>query len=174
MTVSTSSAPAGCTNPSTIVKNGDFESGLAPWSVTQVSPAGPYYTQYITQGVQGPGYKSDNAFTVTDDAASSYFELDLAQTLQVCAGQKYSFSAEFYMTDSHNTPSKETYLQIYVDGTQVATSTFAQGQGPPVVWFPLTGKFTAGSNAPVVTAKFIATNIVGVTWGLDNVVITPA
>ena len=173
-TTTTTVKPATCTNPTTIVKNGDFEAGLAPWTVASVTPPYPEYSQYESFGVQGPGYKSANAFTVSDQAASSYFELDLTQTIPLCEGQKYKFAAEFYMTDSHNIPTKETYLQIYVDDTLIASSTFDQGQGPPIVWFPLTGTFTAKGSSATLKAAFVATNFVGVTWGLDKVVVTPA
>ena len=115
-----------------IVKNGGFENGLAPWTAASVTPPLPEYSQYESFGVSGPGYMSPSAFTVNDDVASSYFELDLVQTVALCAGQKYKFTANFYMTDSHDTP-KQTYLTIYVDSTQVAASRVSDGKGPPIV-----------------------------------------
>ena len=172
-TTTTVNAPAGCTNPATIVKNGDFENGLAPWTVANVIPPYPDYSQYESFGVKSPGYNSANAFTVSDQAASSYFELDLTQTIPLCAGQKYNFTAEFYMTDSHDTP-KQTYLTFYVDNTRVAASQVSDGKGPPIVWTPLSGSFTAGGSSATLKASFVATDYLGVTWGIDNVVITPA
>ena len=166
--------PAGCSVPTPIVKNGGFESGLAPWTVATVIPPYPEYAQYESFGVKAPGYNSANAFTVEDDAASSYFELDLTQTITLCPGQKYKFSAEFYMTDSHDTPTKQTYLTFFVDSTQVAASKFSDGRGPPIVWTPLSGTFTAGGSSATLKAVFQATDYLGVTWGIDNVVITPA
>lgn len=175
VTVTTTVKPsAACTVPTPIVKNGGFESGLAPWVVATVIPPYPEYSQYESFGVQAPGYNSPNAFTVSDQAASSYFELDLTQTITLCAGQQYKFTAEFYMTDSHNIPTKETYLTFYVDNTVVGASKFSDGKGPPIVWTPLSGTFTAGGSSATLKAAFVATNIVGVTWGIDNVVITPA
>ena len=165
--------PAGCSVPTPIVKNGDFESGLAPWTVATVTPPYPDYAQYESFGVAAPGYNSANAFTVEDEAASSYFELDLTQTITLCPGQKYKFTAQFYMTDSHDTP-KQTYLMFYVDNTQVAASQVSDGKGPPIVWTPLSGTFTAGGSSATLMAKFVATDYLGVTWGIDNVVITPA
>ena len=165
---------ASCTVPTPIVKNGGFESGLAPWVVATVIPPYPEYSQYESFGVQAPGYSSPNAFTVTDNDASSYFELDLTQTITLCAGQQYKFTANFYMTDSHNIPTKETYLTFYVDNTVVGASKFSDGKGPPIVWTPLSGTFTAGGSSATLKAAFVATNYVGVTWGIDNVVITPA
>lgn len=172
--VTTAPTPSGCTHPASIVKNGDFESGLAPWTIDSTTPPYPEYSQYESFGVKAPSYNSANTFTVGDKAASSYFELDLSQTLQVCTGQKYNFRAEFYMTDSHDAPTKQTYLQVFVDGKQIASSNFDQGQGSPIVWFPLTGIFTAVSNTPKLTAKFVATDYLGVTWGFDKVTVTPA
>lgn len=155
------------------MQNGGFESGLAPWTVATVIPPYPDYQQYVSFGVNAPGYNSDNAFTVKDSAASSYFELDLTQTITLCPGQKYNFAAKFYMTDSHDTP-KQTYLTFYVDGTRVAASQESDGKGPPIVWTPLSGSFVAGGSSAVLKAVFQATNYLGVTWGIDNVVITPA
>lgn len=165
--------PAGCTNPATIVQNGDFEAGLAPWTVSNIEPPLPEFAQYESYSVQAPGYDSANAFAVNDSVASSYFELDLDQTLTLCAGQKYNVKAQFYMTDSHDIP-KQTYVEVFVDGTQIAMSTFADAAGPPIVWKSLAGSFTAASASPNLTFKFAATDYLGVTWGLDEVVVTPA
>jgi hypothetical protein len=165
--------PTGCTKSATIVQNGDFEAELTPWTVSNIDPPLPEFFQYESYGVQAPGYDSANAFTVNDSIASSYFELDLDQTLTLCAGKKYNVKAQFYMTDSHEIP-KQTYIEVLVDGTQIATSTFADGLGPPVVWKSLSGSFTAASASPKLTFKFAATDFVGVTWGLDKVVVTPA
>jgi hypothetical protein len=146
---------------------------LTPWTVSNIDPPLPEFFQYESYGVQAPGYDSANAFTVNDSIASSYFELDLDQTLTLCAGKKYNVKAQFYMTDSHEIP-KQTYIEVLVDGTQIATSTFADGLGPPIVWKSLSGSFTAASASPKLTFKFAATDFVGVTWGLDKVVVTPA
>ena len=156
------------------MKNGNFESGLAPWAVATVIPDPVDYAEYISYGVKSPGYNSANAFTVSDNLASSYFELDLTQGITLCAGKKYNFAAKFYMTDSKNIPTKETYLTIFVDDVRVAGSTFADGIGPPIVWKSLTGSFTAKGSSATLRASFVATNFVSVTWGLDDVVITPA
>lgn len=157
------------------MKNGDFEAGQAPWVVTSVDPPYEEYTaQYESFNVTSPGYNSAHAYTVTDNLASSFFRLDLDQTIALCPGQKYNFAARFYMTDSKNIPTKETYLDFYVDDVRLAGSTFADGIGPPIVWKALRGSFTAKGSSAVLRAEFTATNFVGVTWGIDNVVITPA
>ena len=174
VTTTTTVGAGSCTVPTPIVKNGNFESSLAPWTVATVIPDPVDYAQYISFGVKSPGYKSDNAFTVTDDLASSYFELDLTQDITLCAGKKYNFAAKFYMTDSKNVPTKETYLTFFVDDARLAGSTFADGIGPPIVWKSLTGSFTATGSSATLRAQFVATNFVGETWGIDNVVITPA
>ena len=100
-------------------------------------------------------------------------EVDLGQDLTVCAGQKYNFAAYFYMTDSFDTP-KQTYVTVYADGNTVAASKVSDGQGPPIVWLPLSGSFTAGSAKVQLKVSFVATDYLGVKWGLDNVVVTPA
>lgn len=164
--------PTGCTNPAIIVQNGDFEAGLASWSVYNIDPPLPESSQYKSYGLQAPGYDSANAFTVNDSVASSYFELDLDQILTVCVGKKYKVNALFYMTDSHDIP-KQTYVEVLVDGTQIAVSTFADAAGPPIVWKNLSGSFAAASASPRLTFKFAATDFMGVTWGLDKVVVTP-
>lgn len=174
VTTTTTVGAGSCTVATPIVKNGNFESGLAPWTVATVIPDPVDYAQYISFGVKSPGYNSANAFTVTDDLASSYFELDLTQDIALCPGKKYNFAAKFYMTDSKNIPTKETYLTIFVNDVRIDGSTFADGIGPPIVWKSLTGSFTATGSSATLRAAFVATNFVGVTWGIDNVVITPA
>ena len=77
------------------------------------------------------------------------------------------------MTDSHDT-SKQAYVKVFVDSVSIAESKFRAGQGPPIVWTPLSGGFTAGSNSLILKVFFVATIDLGATWGLDNVVTTPA
>ena len=109
---------------------------------------------------------------MTDQAASSYFEIDLSQALTVCPGVKYNFAARFYMTDAHDGP--QTYLQVFVDGTRIASSKYTDAR-TPAKYLPLSGSFTAGAaNTADLKVKFIATDYLEVMWGLDNVVITPA
>lgn len=168
--------PSGsCSAPTPVIKNGDFETGsLAPWELTEVTPPLPDYEQYLSVGVTSPGYGgSKNAFTVKDSAASSYVEVDLSQqNLTVCAGSKYQFAAQFYMTDAHAVPSPQTYVLVYVDGSLIASSKASDARGPPIVWLPLSGQFTAASETASLTVKFIATDYLGVEWGLDNVAVT--
>lgn len=157
-----------------IVKNGDFETGsLAPWSLTQVIPALPEYSQYLTVGVSSPGYGvSKYAFQANDQFASSYVEIDIAQSLTLCAGANYSFAVKFYMTDAHDGP--QTFVEAFVDNSLIALSEASDASGPPIVWKTLTGSFTAGSAKPTLTIEFAATDYLAVQWGLDNVVVTPA
>lgn len=175
-TISTVTIPTAenvCTNPATIVKNGDFEAGLDSWIVSNITPPLPEYAQYLAYGVKAPGYKSANAFTVVDQVASSYVEVDLDQTLTLCAGKTYNVDAQFYMTDSHDTP-QQTYVEAFVDDNLIASSSFADAVGPPIVWKGLSGSFTAASASPTLTFKFVATDYLGVTWGLDKVSVAPA
>ena len=178
MTVQSSVAPPGCTNSATIVPNGDFENGLAPWVVDLIYPSDQANTKYISYNVTSPGYNSANAFTVHDNKAgesSKYFELDLSQTLNLCDGQNYNVSAQFYVIDSNYRTPKQTILDIVVDLEVKARSTYISVQGPPVVWSTLAASysFKPRLHPTRLTVKFIATDLVGVTWGLDNVVITP-
>ncbi|KAL8787028.1 MAG: hypothetical protein Q9213_002464 [Squamulea squamosa] len=175
---STTSASPVCSAATPVVKNGDFETGsLAPWSLTQVTPPLPDYAEYLSVGVTSPGYGgSKYTFTIEDRVASSYVEVDLSQTLNVCPGSKYNFAAQFYMTDAKAIPSPQTFVNVYVDGNLVASSKASDARGPPIVWLPLSGTFTAGSASSTasLTVKFIATDYLGVQWGLDNVVVTKA
>ncbi|KAL8740409.1 MAG: hypothetical protein Q9190_006886 [Brigantiaea leucoxantha] len=166
------SAP-GCTNPATIVKNGGFETGsLSPWELLTVIPPLPDYEQYLQVGVTAPGFKSGYAFTANDSAASSYVEIDIGQTVSLCKGQTYKISAMFYMTDSHDGP--QTYVTLLVDNNRVAASKASDAKGPPVVWTPLSGTFTAGADTAQIRVQFAATDYLGVQWAVDNVAVTPA
>ncbi|KAL8808611.1 MAG: hypothetical protein Q9200_004198 [Gallowayella weberi] len=171
----TATPPSACSTSTPVIKNGDFETGsLGPWELSKVYPPLPDYEAYLSVGVTSPGFGgSQYAFTVEDHAASSYVEIDLSQTLTVCDGSDYKFTAQFYMTDSHVVP-KQTYVIAEVDGTQIAASQSSDGRGPPIVWLPLSGTFKAHSNTARLTVKFIATDYLGVKWGLDNVVVTKA
>ena len=157
------------------MKNGDFETGaLAPWALTFVTPPLPDYAQYLSYGVKGPGYGGSKYALIADNTdASSYVELDFEQTLTVCAGAKYNFAAKYYLTDSHTTP-KEVYVEAFVDGNLLAISKDSDAVGPPIVWKTFTGTFTATSNKAQLKIAFVATNYLGVEWGVDNVVVTPA
>ncbi|KAI4157891.1 MAG: hypothetical protein LQ342_007926 [Letrouitia transgressa] len=165
---------AKCKNPATIVPNGNFETGaLAPWQLlTVIPPLDDYTAQYLQLGVDKPGYKSGYKFSVNDTLASSYVEVDIGQNVTLCQGQKYKLGAEFYMTDAHDGP--QTYVELWVDETRVAVSKASDAKGPPVVWTPLKGTFTASAKSQQVRVRFVATDYLGVQWGVDNVVVKPA
>lgn len=136
-------------------------------------PPLPEYSEYLTLGVSNPGYGgSEYAFQANDEAASSYVEIDIAQSLTLCTGAKYNFAAKFYITDARDGP--QTFVEAFIDNTLVAINDASDAVGPPIVWKTLTGSFTAGSATPTLTIKFAATDYMSVQWGVDNVVITPA
>ncbi|KAI4213322.1 MAG: hypothetical protein LQ351_004063 [Letrouitia transgressa] len=168
------STAAKCKNPATILANGNFETGaLAPWQLlTVIPPLDEYTAQYLQLGVDKPGYKSAYKFSVNDTLASSYVEVDIGQNVTLCQGQKYKLSAEFYMTDAHDGP--QTYVELWIDDTRVAVSKASDAKGPPVVWTPLSGEFTASAKSQQVRVRFVATDYLGVQWAVDNVVVKPA
>ncbi|KAL8842939.1 MAG: hypothetical protein Q9170_000344 [Blastenia crenularia] len=179
VTTVTTTKPSVCSVATPIVKNGDFETGfLAPWTLTQVMPSLEQYSQYLSYGVKGPGYGGSRyALIAKDELASSYVEFDFEQTLTVCPGAKYSFSANYYLTDPGpgSTPaSKEVYVESFVDGNLIAMNKNSDPAGPPTVWRKFTGAFTAASGKAQLKIEFVATNFVVVEWGLDHVVVTPA
>ncbi|KAL8792878.1 MAG: hypothetical protein Q9195_004520 [Heterodermia aff. obscurata] len=174
-----------------IVKNGDFETGvLAPWTLAQTYPEFPIDPQYLTYGIQSPGYGgSKYSVYVNDENGSSYVQVDLSQTLTVCAGQKYQFSAKYYQA----TTDPQAHVYVYVDDALVTQSPALPINGskkrsetaevaevedratPAIVWNDLAGTFTAGpSGTAVLRISFVATDFLGVQWGADNVVVTPA
>ncbi|KAL8700871.1 MAG: hypothetical protein Q9201_005217 [Fulgogasparrea decipioides] len=170
----TTTTSSTCSAATPVVKNGGFESGsLAPWTLTNVIPPLPDYDQYLSVGVTKPGYgDSQYAFTVNNQAASSYVEIDIEQTLTLCSGRDYNFAAKFYMSDAHDGP--QTYVQAFINGQRIASSTAADASGPPIVWRSLSGRFTATSDTATLKVNFVATDYLGVQWGVDDVVVTPA
>ncbi|KAL8709695.1 MAG: hypothetical protein Q9220_005635 [cf. Caloplaca sp. 1 TL-2023] len=168
-TSSTTTSTACATTP--IVQNGDFETGsLAPWTIASIFPAENY--GYYSYSVTKPGDNSVYAFTVVDEAADSYFNLQLAQTLTVCPGQKYNLAARYYMTDAYDGP--QTFVIVSVDGKQIAMSKFTDAHTPPQ-YVGLSGSFTASSSGTAsLTVAFTATDYLSVSWGLDNVAVTAA
>ena len=172
------------------MKNGDFETGvLAPWTLAQTYPDFPL-DQYVTYGLQSPGYGgSKYAVSVTDENGSSYVQIDLSQTLTVCAGKKYKFAAKYYQA----TTDPQAHVYVYVDdaiitqspalpidGTKKRSETadvaeVVERATPAVEWKDLAGTFTAGpSGTAALRISFVATDFLGVQWGVDNVVVTPA
>lgn len=132
--------------------------------------------------MKGPGCGgSKYALIAHDNAAASYVELDFEQSLTVCPGAKYNFAAKFYITDPGDQSSKhkrqaskQVYVEAFVDDVLIAINKNDAPAGPPVVWLTLTGTFTATSSKAQLKVEFVTTDFLGVEWGLDNVVVTPA
>ena len=130
--------------------------------------------------MKGPGYGgSKYALIATNKGADNYVELDYGQSLTVCPGAKYNFAAKFYITDPGNggpfdPRNKEVHVVAYVDDVLIAQNTDDAPAGPPIVWLPLTGTFTATSNKAQLRIQFSVQNQFAVEFGLDNVVVTPA
>ena len=132
---------------------------------------GPTASEYYSYGVRKNGDASTFGFFVKDDAADSYFVVGLGQTLNVVPGTKYNLSARYYMTDAQDGP--QTFVTILMDGTRIATSNIRDAHTPPR-YVTLTGSFTAKAGTAALEVDFTATDYLGVEWGLDNVVVTPA
>ncbi len=172
--------PSTCSVVTPIVQNGDFENGsLIPWTQTYSNNGDP---KLLTYSVKGPGYSgSAYALIAKDDASSSYIELDFEQSLTVCSGAEYDFAARYYITDPENPPAfkrkrqagKQVYVQVMVDEVSVALNRDSDPAGPPIVWRTLRGRFVAASGRAQLKVSFIATDLVSVEWGLDDVVVTP-
>lgn len=127
--------------------------------------------QYFSYNVTSPGYHSRYGFTMTDNLAGPFVEVDIGQIeVPVCPGRKYKVSAKVFITG----PKSDQLLQLYADQTLVAQAPEAYIQGPPVVWRPLSGTFTASSKTVPIQVTFRTTKILDAQWGVDNVVITPA
>ncbi|KAL8899221.1 MAG: hypothetical protein Q9207_006302 [Kuettlingeria erythrocarpa] len=180
ITATTTTKPSTCSVATPIVPNGDFETGsLAPWTQTYSNNGDP---KLLTYSIKRPGYNaSAYALIANDNAASSYIELDFEQSLTVCSGTKYDFAARYYITDPETPQSskhkrqvnKQVYVQVMVDGVLVALSQNSDPAGPPIVWRTFRGTFVAGTGRAGLKVSFIATDFVGVEWGVDDVVITP-
>ncbi|KAL8761504.1 MAG: hypothetical protein Q9184_002383 [Pyrenodesmia sp. 2 TL-2023] len=180
VTTLTTTKQSTCSVPTPIVKNGDFETGsLAPWTQTYSNNGD---ARLLTYSDKAPGYGASNyALVAKDDFASSYVELDFEQSLTVCTGAKYNFAASYYLTDPGNQWSKhkrqvgkQVYVQVTVDDARAAWNELSDPAGPPVVWRSFMGAFFATSSAALLKVSFITTDYVGVEWGLDDVVVTPA
>ncbi|KAL8678595.1 MAG: hypothetical protein Q9186_005057 [Xanthomendoza sp. 1 TL-2023] len=165
---------SSCKDANVIVANGDFETGsLAPWTILSRDPDPKYYREYFSFNVTTPGRDSKYAFTMTDGAATTYVQVSIGQSVPVCPGQQYKLSAQVFITNGSNPgPLKEQYAEIAVDGITIASAPGSYILGPPVVWIPLSGIFTAKAGTAAVSIMFTATNLVAARWGVDDVVIT--
>lgn len=183
-TVTTTKASA-CSVPTPIVQNGGFENRLlVPWQASTYNGQ-EYPYELLSYGLASPGYGgSKQRFYVNDTLASSYNEVDLTQTLTVCPGATYKFTAKYYLTDPGDQPSKlkrqlppgtkQVYLEVDVDDKVIAASKQSDALGPPIVWKTFSGTFTATSSTALLKIRFFATDFLSVEWGLDNVAVTPA
>ena len=75
------------------------------------------------------------------------------------------------MTDARAGP--QTFLKFAIDNSIIATSRISDARSP-IRYVSLSGSFTAKGSSATLKAMFIATDYLGVTWGIDNVVVTPA
>ncbi|KAL8657109.1 MAG: hypothetical protein Q9226_002242 [Calogaya cf. arnoldii] len=164
-----------CTDTSPILQNGDFETGsLLPWTILSSTPD-PLSSPNFTYNITSPGHKSAYAFTMTDNAAASYVEVTIGQTISLCLSRTYRLSAQVYITDGGDTgaPRKEQYAELYVDDVLVASAPESFIQGPPRVGKFLGGEFTSSAKklTAVVEVRFVATNLVSASWGVDDIVV---
>lgn len=75
------------------------------------------------------------------------------------------------MTDAHDGP--QTFVTVMVDGVRIAVSRI-QDAHTPVRYVGISGTFTAKGDTAGLVVQFTATDYLGVQWGVDNVVVTPA
>ena len=174
-----------CSVPSPIVNNGGFENRLlAPWQASTYNGQ-EYPFDLLSYGLTHPGYGgSTQRFYANDTLASSYNEVDLTQTLTVCPGAKYKFTAKYFLTDPGDQPSKvkrqlppgtkQVYLEVLVDDKLIAASKQSDALGPPIVWKTFSSTFTAISSTALLKVRFYATDFLSVEWGMDNVAVKPA
>lgn len=110
---------------------------------------------------------------MTDDLAHTYVAVEIGQTISLCPNRTYRLTAQVFITDGGNIPTKEQYAELYVDGVRVAEAPESYVQGPPVVWKFLGGEFTSSAEGAMamVKVRFVATNYVSASWGVDDVVI---
>ncbi|KAL8856867.1 MAG: hypothetical protein Q9178_006584 [Gyalolechia marmorata] len=173
-TATRTGATPSCIDVKKIVRNGDFRTGsLAPWAVLFSAPKLKYYAQQFSYNVTSPGYNSKYAFTMTDELATTYVAVEIGQNVSVCPGRRYKLSAQVFITDGFNTPMKEQYAELAVDDVIVASAPESYIEGPPIVWKPLDGLFTAKANTAVIKVNLAATNFLAAQWGVDNVVVAP-
>ncbi|KAI4255175.1 MAG: hypothetical protein L6R42_006867, partial [Xanthoria sp. 1 TBL-2021] len=150
-------------------QDGDFESGsLAPWTN---NPLRQLRSAVSQPRCKGPGFGgSKHAFIANNKNANSYVELDLEQSFTVCPA---------YTTDPGDQPSKknkrqvnpnkQVYVYAYVDDVFIEGNLNSDPAGPLIVWRTFTGTFTASSNQARLKVAFVATDFLGVEWG----VVTP-
>ncbi|KAI4256057.1 MAG: hypothetical protein L6R42_006422, partial [Xanthoria sp. 1 TBL-2021] len=151
----TKTAPyPGCTDTTPIIKNSNFETGsLSPWTILSSDPDLEYNAQYFSYNVTSPGHNSAYAFTMTDNLADTYVAVEIGQTISLCPNRAYKISAQVFITDGGNTPTKEQYVELYVDDLRVAEAPESYVQGPPVVWKVLGGEFTSSAEGGTAVVK---------------------
>ncbi|KAI4233151.1 MAG: hypothetical protein L6R40_007152 [Gallowayella cf. fulva] len=173
----TATAPPTCTDARVVVTNGDFETGsLAPWTLLSNDPDLRIYSNRFFFNVTSPGYNdSKYAFTVTDESATTYVQVTIGQSVPVCPGRKYKFSARLFINNGETESFREEqHAELFVDDIRVAAAPDTWIYNYRVfVWKRWSATFTANSTTAAVKVALWTTNYMYAQWGLDNVVIVP-
>ncbi|KAL8727000.1 MAG: hypothetical protein Q9166_006363 [cf. Caloplaca sp. 2 TL-2023] len=164
-------APRTC--PSTIIKDGSFESGTVPqtsgttWTV--VNTRGFYSSYSLTNPGSPSGGK--NAFTVSHlpgpyDGTSIR---ELRQTLSTCAGKNYSITADMKFESAANNNCSLAVVYPFQTGVGSVTTYSATSGLTPGVWSTTGGLFQAVSSSSLLQFVFRCDNQERNKISLDNV-----
>ena len=171
------SAPTGDlsprTCPSTIIKDGSFESGTVPqtsgttWTV--VNTRGFYSSYSVTNPGSPSGGK--NAFTVSHlpGPYDGTGIRELRQTLSTCVGKNYSITADFKFEAAANNYCSLAVVYPFKTGVGSVTTSSATPGLTPGVWSTTGGFFQAVSSSSLLNFVFRCDNQERNKISLDNV-----
>jgi len=141
-----------------IVMNGGFECGIAPWQQQIISVA--------TQGLTSPGHNSQFAYefnqTGPPNISGTVPVPAISQTLKVVTGQTYTVSFDTFITDSFS-----GFVGVKFNGLAYWTVDAEDHLGPGV-WNTNSFTYTVVSTPLTLTFEILA-GYVGAQFIIDNV-----
>ena len=150
-----------CSTPvpaNSIVQNGGFECGIAPWQQQIVSVA--------NAGLTSPGHNSQFAYEVnqtgTPNISGTVPVPAISQTLTTVSGTTYTISFDTYITGSY-----AGFVGVKLNGQPYWTVDSQDHLGPGV-WNTNSFTHTADSTSMTLTFEFLA-GYIGAHFVIDNV-----
>ncbi|KAL8736558.1 MAG: hypothetical protein Q9181_002368 [Wetmoreana brouardii] len=161
------------TCPSTIIKDGSFESGILPerTGTTWINQeTNGFYSKYA---LTSPGSPSGGKYAFTVSPLSGPYNpvstRELSQNLATCAGKNYSITADIKFESAANNNCSLAVVYPYKTTVGSVTTYSATPGMTPGVWSTTGGLFQAVSSSSLLKFVFQCVNRERNSISLDNV-----
>lgn len=174
--VATSSPIEARTCPFTIIKDGGFESGVAPptsggtsWTVVGFIGATTYYLTSPGANINNGGKYAFTASLYPGPYSSGSSGETLQQTLHTCAGKNYSITADFKFAAAVDNACSIKIEYPYKTTVGSVTTGSATSGLTPGVWATTGSFFQAVSTNSLLSIVFLCQNAAHNLISVDNV-----